>query len=558
MRLGHPCRSAFHPGIRRSQTFALAAALPIQSGAHFANNRNSFSLGGFMSGEQRYRWAQWGDLNAFFGLMLDNVTNLIWLTVILTGFGYPTKEVFRLMIPGTALGVLFGDLVYTWLAFRLAKRTGRTDVTAMPLGLDTPSTIGIATVVLGPVYLETKDAVLTWQVGMATLMIIGIFKVVLSFFGDWVRCRIPQAGLLGSLAGVGITLLAFLPLMKIFSAPIAGLVALGIILYALVAGKRLPFNIPGAFLGVAVGCLLYYLVGGLHLFGAHITMPAMEVQPVFPLPTFGFFAGLSKAISYLPIAFPFALLTIIGGINNTESARVAGDAYKTRDILLTEAFATVVAALFGGVAQSTPYIGHPAYKAMGGRAAYTLATGLFIGIGGMLGALSLVVEAIPEAVITPILLFVGIEITAQAFMESPRKHVPAVVFSIIPAVGYLMLIQIGGLLAELHPAPILSADRITQMDILRALGQGFILTAILWGGCLADLIDGKHRRAAGFMLLCAVFTLFGFMHSVAPAGEIYYPWKIGNSLIWQMAIGYALVGAFILVAQLFHKKEPAV
>src|SRR5512139_3632757 len=144
--------------------------------------------------EQRYRWVQWGDLNAFFGLMLDNVTNLVVLTGILVGvYGYPGDKIYSLMIPGTALGVLFGDAVYTRLAFRLAKRTGRTDVTAMPLGLDTPSTVGIATAVLGPVYLETKDAVLTWQVGMATLMIIGVFKVVLSFFGDWARRRIPQA-----------------------------------------------------------------------------------------------------------------------------------------------------------------------------------------------------------------------------------------------------------------------------------------------------------------------------------------------------------------------------
>jgi adenine/guanine/hypoxanthine permease len=500
-----------------------------------------------MSGEQRYRWAQWGDLNAFFGLMLDNVTNLVILTGILVGaFGYPSDKVYSLMIPGTALGVLFGDVVYTWLAFRLAKRTGRTDVTAMPLGLDTPSTIGIATVVLGPVYLETKDAVLTWQVGMATLMIIGIFKIILSFFGDWVRRRIPQAGLLGSLAGVGITLLAFFPVMKIFSAPIAGIVALGIVLYALVAGKRLPFNIPGAFLAVAAGCVLYYLTGGLHLFGVHVTAPTLQFHPAFPFPTLGFISGFGKAISYLPVAFPFALLTIIGGINNTESARVAGDAYKTRDILLTEAFATIVAALFGGVAQSTPYIGHPAYKAMGGRAAYTLATGLFIGIGGMLGAMSLVVGVIPEAVITPILLFVGIEIAVQAFIESPRQHVPAVVISIIPAVGYLVLTQINGLLGELHPAPLLSADRMSQMNILRALGQGFILTAILWGGFLSDLVDNKLRRAGVFMILCAVFTLFGFMHSVAPAGEIYYPWKIANSLVWQIALGYTLVGAFLL------------
>jgi adenine/guanine/hypoxanthine permease len=501
-----------------------------------------------MSGGQRYRWAQWGDLNAFFGLMLDNVTNLVALTgILVVGFGYPAAKVYTLMIPGTALGVLFGDVVYTWLAFRLAKQTGRTDVTAMPLGLDTPSTIGIATAVLGPVYLETKDAMLTWQVGMATLMIIGIFKIILSFFGDWIRCRIPQAGLLGSLAGIGITLLAFSPILKIFSAPIAGLVAMGIVLYALVARRRLPLGIPGAFLAVAAGCLLYYLIGGFHLFGNHVAMPALVLHPALPCPTLGFLHGFGKAMSYLPIAFPFALLTIIGGINNTESARVAGDSYRTRDILLTEAIATVVAALFGGVAQSTPYIGHPAYKAMGGRAAYTLATGLFIGIGGMLGVMSFVVDAIPEAVIMPILLFVGIEIVSQAFGESPRKHIPVVAFAMVPTVGYLVLIYADILIGKLDPATVIPQDLTDQRIILRAVGHGFILTAILWGGFLADLIDGKIRRAGVFMILCAVCALFGVIHSVAPGGDMYLPWIIKNSLVWQIALGYGLVGAILMI-----------
>ena len=499
--------------------------------------------------KSQYQWAQWGDLNAFFGLMLDNITTLLVMTGILVGvFGYPAASVYRLMIPGTVLGVLFGDLVYSWLAFRLATKAGKTDVTAMPLGLDTPSTIGIATAVLGPVYLETRDAVVTWQVGMATLMIIGIFKVILSFFGEWVRRRIPQAGLLGSLAGIGITLLVFFPIMKIFSAPIAGMVSLGVVLYALIAKRRLPFGIPGAFLAVAAGCFLYYLAGGLELFGSRAAAPVLELHPAFPVPTFGFIHGFGKALAYLPIAFPFALITIIGGINNTESARVAGDEYGTRDILLTEALATVVAALFGGVAQSTPYIGHPAYKAMGGRAAYTLATGLFIGIGGALGILSFVIEAIPEAVVTPILLFVGIEIVSQAFLECPRKHTSAVTFAIVPTVGYLVLNYAGSLIGKLDPATVLPGTVAAEQSILRAVGNGFILTAILWGGLLADLIDGRPRRAAVYVLLCAVFTMFGLIHSVAPSGEIYLPWRADNDLTWQITLGYALVALFLLTA----------
>src|SRR5262249_57832031 len=91
----------------------------------------------------RYVWAQRGDINAFFGLMLDNISVMILMASLLVlGFHLPRDFVLTRMIPGTAVGVLVGDLIYTAMAFRLARRTGRSDVTAMPLGLDTPSTFG--------------------------------------------------------------------------------------------------------------------------------------------------------------------------------------------------------------------------------------------------------------------------------------------------------------------------------------------------------------------------------------------------------------------------------
>src|ERR1700722_16991850 len=99
----------------------------------------------------RYSWARRGDVNSFFGLMLDNVAVMIILVTTLAGTGlFSAAFVLTRMIPGTAIGVLLGDLVYSWMAFRLARRTGRSDVTAMPLGLDTPSTFGVALLVLLP------------------------------------------------------------------------------------------------------------------------------------------------------------------------------------------------------------------------------------------------------------------------------------------------------------------------------------------------------------------------------------------------------------------------
>src|SRR5687767_2498725 len=194
----------------------------------------------------RYRWAAAGDVNAFFGLMLDNVMNLVILAgILISVFGFPEDIVYRRMFPGTALGVMFGDLVYTWMAFRLAKKEGRSDVTAMPLGLDAPSTIGMAFTVLGPAYLAAKSrmpaeeaAVSAWHVGMACMILIGVFKVGMSFVGGAIQRIMPGAGLLGSLAGIGIALMGVLQLGDILLEPVVGMISLCIIFYALIARLR--------------------------------------------------------------------------------------------------------------------------------------------------------------------------------------------------------------------------------------------------------------------------------------------------------------------------------
>ena len=79
------------------------------------------------------RWFTIGDVNAFFGLMLDNVVNLAVLAGILVGgFGFPADIVFTRMFPGTALGVLIGNIVYTVMAIRLGRRTGRGHAVQLP------------------------------------------------------------------------------------------------------------------------------------------------------------------------------------------------------------------------------------------------------------------------------------------------------------------------------------------------------------------------------------------------------------------------------------------
>jgi AGZA family xanthine/uracil permease-like MFS transporter len=397
---------------------------------------------------------------------------------------------------------------------------------------------------------------MTWYLGMATMVFIGIVKVVLSFCGAWVQRIVPRAGLLGSLAGVGLALIGFIPLVDIFGMPVVGMFSLGLVLYTLVARIPLPKKIPGLPAAVVVGTLLYHACGVLGCgvsAGASYAAPTWQFHFGLPVPTLDFIHGVGSALKYLPIAIPFAILTVVGGINVTESARVAGDEYSTRQILLGEAFSTLVAGLCGGVAQSCPYIGHPAYKRMGSRLGYTLLTGVFIGLGGVLGYVSFIVELIPRAVLAPILVFIALEITGQAFLSCEARHTPAVIIAILPSVARLVAIQFE--IPEIVPPATLqhlmtkAGQALPEVLVIIALGNGFILTGMLWGAFLAEMIDRRLRISALYLGILALLTLFGIVHSSSPDANVYLPWTLTGPLQqvpYQFALSYALLAFLVL------------
>ncbi|HZO42736.1 MAG TPA: MFS transporter [Methylomirabilota bacterium] len=461
------------------------------------------------------------------------------------------------MVPGTALGVLVGDLAYTWLAVRLMRKTGRADVTAMPFGIDTPTLFAMVFGVLGPVMLATGDPVLAWKVGMAATIAIGLAKLALAFAGDWARRVVPRAALLGSIAGVSILLIAFLPMLKILRDPLIGLVALVLLLLALLGRVRMPLGLPGAFVAVLVGTALFWGRAWLGL-GPRGTIALSPLGLSLPWPTLGWLEALPATLPYLSIALPFALLTIVGGIDNTESAAAAGDEYRARDILLTEAAATVLAGCCGGVVQNTPYIGHPAYKAMGASAGYTLATGVVIGAGAATGALSLLVAVLPEAAIAPILVFIGLEITAQGFLATPPRYGAAVALTFVPVAAAVVLIEAGSLLAALGTTPAaLSGDAALGYQALVVLGNGFILTAVLWGWALAAIVD--HRLVvAGFLFAVASgASLFGVIHSPLATGALFWPWAPPSAMPGKLAGAYGVMAAICWLAAIRNPRITA-
>ncbi|MDD2238185.1 MAG: hypothetical protein PHP44_16065 [Kiritimatiellae bacterium] len=517
-----------------------------------------------------YRWFSRGDINAFFALMPDNMATLAVMVAILLGFGFPADLVLGRMVPGTALGVLAGDLIYTWLAIRLAKRSGNPKTCAVPLGLDTPSSIGIIVCVLGPVFLNARQDGLSpdaagltaWNIGIATMLLIGIFKLIMSFCGSWIQRQTPAAALLGSLAGVGIALLGFMQLANLFTVPVAGLLSLSILFFSLIARMRLPFNFSGVLTAIIFGSIIYHIMGIYGINPGTYTKPPMEFYFHLPEPTLAGVLHLGDALKYITVSLPFAILTIIGGINVTASAHAEGDQYNTRSILMTEAFSTLVAGFFGGVAQTTPYAGFPAYKRMDARAGYTLLVGLFIGLGGILGYVSFIVELIPAAVLAPILIFLALEVTAQPYLCTPKRHAAAVGLAILPGLARLLSIYFSdpnvippdSLTRLMNDA---SGSGFPSMLIVFVLGNGFILTGMLWGGFMAEMIDHHFARSSIYLLICALLSLFGIIHSPYPNGDMLIPWKVQGlpqQIAWQFFAAYLITA--IVIFLLSRKSTP--
>lgn len=513
---------------------------------------------------QRYQWARAGDVNAFFGLMLDNVAGLLLAVSLLAFlFEFPTQFALRYMVPGTAIGVFVGDLFFFWLAFRLARKTGSNSVTAMPLGLDTPSTFGMVFFVLGPAFTEARTtmsdeaaALLTWHVGICAIFISGVFKTACAFSSNWIRRLIPRAGLLGSLAAIALVLISFLPLVEILHTPVVGFVALAITLTTLIGRVRMPGNLPGTVVALIVAGSMFHLMkwtGWLHA-----TTPAINpAEALLPTDWFSVFrlewlTAIDETTRYLPVIIPFALATVVGGIDCTESAAAVGDEYDTRLIVAGEGIATIVASLCGGVIQTTPYIGHPAYKAMGGRAAYTLATALFIGSAGVLGYFGYLYVIIPKPAVFPILIFIGLEITSQSYQATPKKHYPAIAIACIPALAYLALIYTDKVMAgqTLNLSPALQEE----LHTLRLLSSGYIVTSLLWASILAFIIDRRLLMASVFLGVAATFTLFGVIHSPLVGSPMYLPWALDSTAldsVMRFTLGYGF-SALLLTGLHFY------
>src|SRR5436190_19398221 len=202
-----------------------------------------------------------GDLNGFFGLFTNVLLNVIVLTGLCLGVvQLPPDTVFGRILPALGIALPLGNLFYAYLAWKLSKEEGRSDVTAMPYGPSVPHMFIVVFLVMLPVYLETKDPLIAWYGGLAWCFIIGVIVLLGAFIGPQLRALTPRAAMLGTLAGISIAFISMRPAFQLWETPWIGLACFAIVLIAWTANVRLPGGLPGGLVAVIVGSLIGWIV----------------------------------------------------------------------------------------------------------------------------------------------------------------------------------------------------------------------------------------------------------------------------------------------------------
>jgi AGZA family xanthine/uracil permease-like MFS transporter len=507
------------------------------------------------------RWIVRGDIDGFFGLALDNLVQLLLIDSLCRFvLGFPPELVYGRVLPGAAISILLGNLFYAYQAKKLAERTGRTDVCALPYGINTVSLFAHVFLVMLPARVLAEKAGLpdparvAWQAGLLATLCSGLMELIGALVAERVRKATPRAALLSTLAGIALGFISLGFFFRTFARPVVGLTTLGIVLLTYFGGVRFRGRIPGGMVAVGLGTLLAWTIG-IAPVGDRPATPAFHI----PVPVFADLAaaiGGSHFLPYLSVIIAMGLFNVLGSLQNIESAEAAGDSYATRPALAVNGAGSIAAALFGSAFPTTIYIGHPGWKALGARAGYSVLNGTFVTIVCITGTLAWIAWAIPIDAGMAIVLWIGIVISAQAFTATPRGHAPAVVVGMLPGIaawGALMAkngLRAAGLGGAVGPFDETLVAEFQKSDTwihgAFALEQGFLFTSMLLSAAIVGVIERRFTVAASWCALAALLSATGLMHS--------YQWTFADTALhltpaWPFVIGYGAMAIIFFTAR---------
>ena len=501
--------------------------------------------------EKAMLWKR-GDWAAYFGLLVNNLTNLLTLSALLLYVvGIPKEIVFGRIIPAFGLGVFAASLLYAWFAVKLSKESGRTNVTALPSGPSAPAIFTVTFLVLMPVYQTTKNAEFAFQIALVWFLLENTILIVGAFLGDTIRNIVPRTVLLSCLAGLGMLLLAMNPMLQSFEAPTVAFVVLAIIFMNWFGRSPIFAKIPTGLLLIVSGTALAWLFGlqdpsaiakTLNDFG--FNPPGIHVDSLL--------SGIPHALPYLASAVPLGLANYIFDLENIEAAHAAGDPYDTKKVLLADAGASLLGCFCGNPFPVTVYVGHAGWKSLGGGIGYTIATGTSMLIISLFGLGAFLLAIIPVYALAPILIFIGVVTCNQVVRETDKREVPVIFICMFPWIANWCLTVVNNALnAAGTRAATIGFDALAGKGVyyigLMHLGNGAPMSSVLWGCIAIFAIRNEMIKAAVSAGVALVLALVGFIHSSTVS--------FAQPLAMKFVYAYGMLTALFLIKHFLDMQE---
>ncbi|HLI83531.1 MAG TPA: hypothetical protein VKV17_06410 [Bryobacteraceae bacterium] len=454
-----------------------------------------------------------GDVDATIANIGFNLAQLIIPVFLLAPVGISREFSVSRLLPGYALGFLVGSLGYLWLGMRLARREGRSDVTAQIYGNNVPAILAYTLSIMLPVYLESHDAEQAWAAGAAAVLWTGLIKLAAAPFARAIRRFIPVPASMTVFGAAMYSYLALVLLQRIFDQPLVGIIALAIVIVGVLARAPIsPWKLPPFLVAWIVPLAAGVAVGYVH--------PAWQgIAPALPFVAPAGFAGaLLRALPYMSVIAPMAIYQVLQDISAVEGGAAAGDDYDARAVVAWDGVGTLVCGLAGSAVCPVVYAMHPSYKAMGARLSFALWTPLAVLAIVMAGLTMFTAQLFPWSILAAMVAYVSVGVGMATLNRVERKYHAAVLLGFLLPAGAVVASAIHSSL----PALRLSAADIRVQTALNnsiywasveGLGNGFLFLVLVVAAIVTEAIDRNFHRAALWCAIAAVFSWFGLMHS---------------------------------------------
>ena len=500
---------------------------------------------------------QAGDVGGLVYFFVGNIINYVIVIYALQHIGWPDELIFGRVIPGMSLGLMLGGLYYAYMGWKLYKKTGRTDITALPSGLSTPAMFVYLYGIVYPLHYSGLDPLSSWRVACAACLLGGVIEIVCALFGPALRRILPRVAMLGTVAGVALVWMATSGLFEIYHDPILGMPILIICLVGLIGGYSFKGNTPMLLVAVVFGIVYAFFLGRTTPDTATlaITIPVFSPLEVWE--------GLKGATSYLVIIIPIMIYSFIETMDNVESAIAAGDEYPLGEAQLADGLCTAIPALFGGIMPNVVWLGHAGLKKSKAGIGYSWVGGVLFGLCTLFGIFGLLNSLMPPVIACITFLWCAMLMIVQAYTDNPRRHGAALAIALVPHLADVLYTSITGALGAFgHFIEHLedgtwalamdSSDASSQALVnygvmwkgVAALRHGSILVSIMWASTVVFIIDRRLDKAAAALFVAAALSFFGFIH--AP--------QMGINAAPAYTLGYVEISGICLLLHIFRDK----